>query len=240
MENYMLQQSPGRILTATDEYVHNEIDTPVQTNLFVALGLDSQDPGYPIVTESMQRLGHCVSIHESLWLINAQHPMNRVFKQINTSMMDRRIGSASGVFVLNAQEGTTKWYFSPAISEVMGAYWQYRNNFFVAFDLNDPGQNFDAICSDIRALGTWTPISKTLWYVNSSFSSREAFQILIAHMGIGDQLSILDSSGNLATWQDRSGEITWTPEPSAGQDPRPSMAHIHITSPQELVVSRAA
>ena len=197
------------------------------SNVFVALGLQEHDPGYSIVVDAMQQLGKCTCLHESLWLVQGSHSLPQLFKKINTSMMDRRIGSANGVFLLNANERMAKWYFSPLISEVLNAYWSYRHSFFVACKLRNHQPNEDSIFSDIRALGTWTPISKSLWYINSAYTSKEAFQILISRMDKGDQLCILDSTGNVATWQDRSSEITWLP--TYNDDHRPNVAHIHIS-----------
>ena len=95
---------------------HNETKSEAHNNVFVALGLHENDPGYEHVTGSFKELGNCTMLHESLWLIHAQKDLRHVFKKINTSMLDRRIGSSSGFLVLNPHNGRTKWYFSRYIS----------------------------------------------------------------------------------------------------------------------------
>ena len=148
MEN-MIIPSPQQMQNFTNEpgqYALGQFNPRVREarhhNVFVALGLHEHDPGYEHVTQSFQELGTCTALHESLWLIHAKRDLNHVFKKINTSMMDRRIGSNSGHLVLNPHNGCTKWYFSSYISSVIDTNWNIRNNFFVAFKLKDPRVNF--------------------------------------------------------------------------------------------------
>ena len=211
---------------------------PELNTVYVALGLHAQDPGYELVADSLPELGLCTKLHESLWMIHAKQSLDQVFKQINTSMIDRRIGSSSGLLAMDPHSTRTKWYFSRYISTVLDLHWNQRNDFFIAFKLRDPRVNFKPLYYDIKALGASTPISRSLWYVNSVYSSREVFQLLIGRMEAGDQLCILDSTGNVATWEDRSGEITWIPR--ANPETRPTMARIQIKSPADMALAQAA
>ena len=209
-----------------------------RNTVYVALGLHAQDPGYELVTASFQDLGICTPLHESLWMIHSHDALDKLFKRINTSMIDRRIGSSSGLLVMDPHTTRIKWYFSRYISAVLDLHWNQRNDYFIAFKLRDPRVNFEPLYYDIKALGASTPISRSLWYVNSVYTAREVFQLLIGRMEAGDQLCILDSEGNVATWEDRSGEITWIPRST--RETRPTMARIQIKRPEDLVVSKAA
>ena len=238
MENIIIP-SPPRIQsilegTAPSTYAIEE----KHQNVFVALGLHEHDPGYGLVTASFEELGNCTPLHESLWLIDAEKDLNQVFKKINKSMLDRRIGSNSGFLVLNPHDGRTKWYFSQFISAVIDANWNIRNNFFVAFRLNNPLSNFKPLYDDLLALGTATPLSRSLWFVNSTYSAKEAYQLLIGRMEEGDQLCILDSDGHVATWEDRRGQITWIPKINSQN--LPSKAQIQLAIPEKTFIAKAA
>ena len=207
-------------------------------NVFVALGLHEHDPGYEHVIRSFQDLGTCTALHESLWLIHAKKDLTHVFKKINTSMLDRRIGSSSGFLVLNPHDGRIKWYFNRHIYSVLDTNWNMRNNFFVAFKLRDPRANFKDIYDDLQTIGISTPLSRSLWYVNSAYSAKEVYQLLIGRLDAGDQLCILDSDGHVVTWADRRGQITLLPQ----VDPqhKPTKAHIQLNTLEEGVIAKAA
>ena len=212
--------------------------SPVNNTVYVALGMHEQDPGYTLVANSLQDMGTCTRLHESLWMVHVEDALDSVFKKVNKSMMDRRIGSSTGLLAMDPHTTRTRWYFSRYISTVLDLHWNQRNDFFIGFKLRDPRVNFEPLYYDIKALGASTPISRALWYVNSVYSPREVFQLLIGRMEAGDQLCILDSSGNVATWEDRSGEVTWLPR--ANPDHLPTMARIQLRQSEDMVLSKAA
>lgn len=207
-------------------------------NVYVALGMHENDPGYDQVTDSFQDLGMCTALHESLWLIHADTDLKQVFKKINKSMLDRRIGSHSGFLVLNPHDGRTRWYFSRYISSVIDANWNIRNNFFVAFKLKDPLKNFKPLYDDLQAIGISTPLSRALWFVNSSYSPKEVYQLLIGRLEAGDQMCILDSDGHVATWEDRRGQITWVPQINPQHLPARAHIQLHTLHKEEETVAK--
>jgi|GEM_PF-1837728 len=236
MENIVVPNPPhmqsvleGRNWPEREEHVE------VHQNVFVALGLHEQDPGYKLVIDSFDELGSCTALHESLWLVHAKENLNKVFKKINKSMLDRRIGSHSGFLVLNPHEGRTKWYFSQYISRVIDLNWNIRNNFFVAFKLQDPRANFKHLYDDLRTIGTSTPLSRALWYVNSAYSAKEVYQLLIGRLEAGDQLCILDSDGHVVTWEDRRGQITWLPQITPVEMPTRAEIQLHPPVNEQVV-----
>ena len=239
MDNITISDTLASLTSANNPELSESLTSQSGLNtVFVALGLHGQDPGYELVTDSFHKLGTCTPLHESLWMIHAKESLDQVFKKINTSMIDRRIGSSSGLLAMDPHTTRTKWYFSKYIATVLDLHWNQRNDYFIAFKLRDPRINFEPLYYDIKALGASTPISRSLWYVNSVYSPREVFQLLIGRMEAGDQLCILDSGGNVATWEDRSGEVTWIPREDSGT--RPTMARIQIKSPADLALSKAA
>lgn len=175
------------------------------TSLFVALGLGSHEPGHRRVAEAVQALGNWTPYHESLWRVNSQHDLDKSFKQINSSMIDRRIDGTAGLLVLDPNEGYVKWHLRRDISDVLRGCWHMSNNIFIAFTLENPAANYQHIVSDIRALGIAAPIGKSIWYTSASYSSKEVFRILISSMGAGDELMVFDHRGNIALWHDGHG-----------------------------------
>ncbi len=228
---------PGHVLDTRDAQSTGGPSTAA-SNLFIAIGLEEEDPGYGLVTGSFEALGSCTPLTDSLWHLSSEQSIGRIFKRINMSMMDTRIGSGSGLLVLDADQGRAKWFFSRPISDILSAYWHQRNNLLVSFKLHDPKVNYMDIFQDIRALGAWTPISQHLWYVNSDYSSKEAFQILMGRMDRGDELCVLDAHGNMATWQDRSGEIALYAR--QGAMARPKHARIHVSEHAAAMLRPAA
>lgn len=172
------------------------------TSLFVAIGLGAHEPGHLRVAETVQSLGAWTPYHESLWRVNSLHDLDKSFKQINSSMIDRRIDGTAGLLVLDPNAGYVKWHLRRPVSDVLRCCWHRNNNIFIAFTLENPEHNYERIVSDIQALGISAPIGKSIWYSNASYTSKEAFQILISSMGAGDELMVFDHRGNIALWHD--------------------------------------
>jgi hypothetical protein len=202
---------------------------PPITSLYIALGLHAQDPGYAGVTETIESLGQSVSLHEGLWQLNTSSSIQDIFRQLNKSMLDRRIDGATGLLVLETLTATARWYMRRPISDVMSLLWSQRNDLFVSFTLHEDCVNYESIVQDMRALGTAIPIGRAVWYISSVYSSKEAFQILIGRMDRGDQLLVFDSAGNRATWHDGLGRVSLDVQPE--EDSRPHRATIHSLNP---------
>jgi hypothetical protein len=69
------------------------------------------------------------------------------------------------------------------------------NNLFVIFKLHS--SNNQVLVNDvIRSLGNWAEVSDGNWFVNSTYNSREACELIQAVMHQNDVLTVIDASNN--------------------------------------------
>jgi hypothetical protein len=74
-------------------------------------------------------------------------------------------------------------------------------NLFVAYDLDQPGQNYDAVRDAIKSLGLWWQPQFSLFYVHTNHSPQEAYAIVHGAMDANDKLAVIDASGGVvSTW----------------------------------------
>lgn len=74
-------------------------------------------------------------------------------------------------------------------------------NLFIAYDLNAPGQNYDAVRDAIKSLGQWWQPQFSLFYVHTPYDPQAAFNIVQAAMDAGDRLAVINAqSGVVTTW----------------------------------------
>ncbi len=173
-----------------------------RTSLFVAIGLDANEPGHRRIAETVQSLGPATPYHESLWRVNSLHGLDKAFKQVNTSMIDRRIDGTAGLLMIDPNAGYVKWHLRRPIADMIKGCWHQDNNLFISFTLQNPAANYDRVMADVQALGFSAPIGKFIWYSSSNYTSKEAFRILISSMDAGDELVVFDERGNMALWHD--------------------------------------
>lgn len=76
-----------------------------------------------------------------------------------------------------------------------------------AYDLNSPGQDYDSLIEEIKSLGDWAKIQKSLWYVNSTLTASEAVDRLWKGMDRNDSLIVVDANHNSAAWQGVDGKV---------------------------------
>lgn len=75
------------------------------------------------------------------------------------------------------------------------------HNLFIAYDLNSPGQNYDAVRDAIKALGKWHQFQYSLFYVNTQHTPQLAFALVNAKMDVNDKLAVIDAqSGVVSSW----------------------------------------
>lgn len=75
------------------------------------------------------------------------------------------------------------------------------NNLFIAYDLNLPGQNYDAVRDAIKSLGQWHQFQFSLFYVNTPHDAATAFAIVKAVMDGNDRLAVINAIGGVvSTW----------------------------------------
>jgi hypothetical protein len=74
-------------------------------------------------------------------------------------------------------------------------------NLFIAYDLNSPGQNYDAVRDAIKSLGQWHQFQFSLFYVNTTYNANAAFALVKAAMDTNDKLAVINAVGGVvSTW----------------------------------------
>ena len=68
-------------------------------------------------------------------------------------------------------------------------------NLFVAYDLDKPGQNYDAVHERIKSLGRWYHAQQSLFYVNTNLTSKETYDAVFAVMDTNDKLMVVEATG---------------------------------------------
>ena len=75
-------------------------------------------------------------------------------------------------------------------------------NLFIAYDLMQPGQNYEAVRTKIKSLGQWHQFQLSLFYVHTGYSPQEAYARVVAVMDTNDRLAVIDASGGIvSTWE---------------------------------------
>lgn len=82
------------------------------------------------------------------------------------------------------------------------------NNLFISYDLYKPGQNYDAVIEEIKSLGNWASVHKSLWYVNSSLTASQAATRVWAKMDSNDKLIVVDATTNNAAWNNLGDKVS--------------------------------
>ncbi|XSG83519.1 MAG: hypothetical protein ACPW61_07020 [Methyloligella sp. ZOD6] len=74
-------------------------------------------------------------------------------------------------------------------------------NLFIAYDLMEPGQNYDAVRDEIRSLGPWHQFQFSLFYVHSHVDPIAAFNRISAVMDSNDRLAVINAQmGVISDW----------------------------------------
>lgn len=81
------------------------------------------------------------------------------------------------------------------------------NNLHISYDLNVPGQNYDAVIAKIKTLGAWAKIHKSFWYVNSHLTAQQAALEVWSVMDQSDTVYVADTTNNNASWFNLSDEV---------------------------------
>jgi hypothetical protein len=68
-------------------------------------------------------------------------------------------------------------------------------NLFIAYDLDKPGQNYDAVHARIKSLGRWYHAQQSLFYVHTELTPKQAHEAVFAVMDSNDKLIVVDSTG---------------------------------------------
>lgn len=81
------------------------------------------------------------------------------------------------------------------------------NNLFISYDLYAPGQKYDAVIEEIKSLGAWAKVHKSLWYVNSLLDQEAAAKKVWAKMDANDSLIVINSSTNISYFFNLDPEV---------------------------------
>lgn len=68
-------------------------------------------------------------------------------------------------------------------------------NLFIAYDLDNPGQNYDAVHARIKSLGRWYHAQQSLFYLHTTLSPQQAHEAIFAMMDRNDKLIVVESTG---------------------------------------------
>ncbi len=97
------------------------------------------------------------------------------------------------------------------------------NNLFISYDLKNPGQNYESVITAIKTLGTWAKVQYSLWYVSSSYSAKQAAEIVRRAQDTNDSLIVIDATNNDASWYNLDQDVSkfiqqqWTQRAAAGR-----------------------
>lgn len=170
--------------------------------LYVALDIEEGDPGFAIVSLAISALGRALQMGASFWQIESIHSAEEAFMQINTSMLDRRIDGSATLMLLDPSSGQARWHLRQPLSDLIKSYWAYQNNLFVSFSLQEGKENRRSFFDRMTRLGMWAPVSKSIWYISTAYTAKDAFHYLIGSLEDGDRLTLLNSQGDIAFWQE--------------------------------------
>lgn len=81
------------------------------------------------------------------------------------------------------------------------------NTLIISYDLNSPGQSYDPVINEIKSLGNWAKVQKSLWYVSSAYTARQAVDKVWAKMDRNDSLIVIDVQNKAAAWEGLNGEV---------------------------------
>jgi hypothetical protein len=82
------------------------------------------------------------------------------------------------------------------------------NNLFISYDLFKPGQNYDGVIEQIKSLGGWAAVEKSLWYVKSTFTASEALAHVRTKADANDKLIVIDASNKNAAWYNLDEQVS--------------------------------
>jgi hypothetical protein len=66
-------------------------------------------------------------------------------------------------------------------------------NLFVAYDLMQPGQNYEAVRARIKQLGRWHQLQFSLFYVHTDSPPRDAYAHVAAVLDPNDRLAVIEA-----------------------------------------------
>lgn len=81
------------------------------------------------------------------------------------------------------------------------------NNLFISYDLIGPNRDYDAVHKAIKSLKVYAQVHESFWYVKSSKSAQEIFDIVFAACDDNDKVFVIDVTNKSAVWENLEDEI---------------------------------
>ena len=72
-------------------------------------------------------------------------------------------------------------------------------NLFIAYDLMQPGQNYDAVRERIKDLGQWHQFQLSLFYVHTDSSPQDSYASVFSVMDANDRLAVINAEGGFVS-----------------------------------------
>ena len=82
------------------------------------------------------------------------------------------------------------------------------NNLTISYDLYRQGQDYPAIIEEIKTLGSWARLHKSVWYVKSGLSAAQAVERLKRVIDSNDTLYVVDATNNDAAWSNLDPKVS--------------------------------
>ena len=83
-----------------------------------------------------------------------------------------------------------------------------KNNLFISYDLNSPGQDYTTVINKIHSLGLWAKVQKSHFFVSTNLSAEQAREAVWSVLDNNDSLIVIDASNNNARWNNLLPEVT--------------------------------
>lgn len=82
------------------------------------------------------------------------------------------------------------------------------NNLIISYDLRKPGRNYEPVYEAIKSLGNWARVVESTWYVDTPYSSEQAFNIVSAKCDNNDALFVVNAKNNSVIWQNLPDDVS--------------------------------
>ncbi len=79
------------------------------------------------------------------------------------------------------------------------------SNYFISYDLNVPGKDYEVVYRAIKALGGWARVHKSLWYVSSPATSDQVYAAIAPAFDKSDQFMVITAIN--AQWNDLPANV---------------------------------
>lgn len=79
------------------------------------------------------------------------------------------------------------------------------SNYFISYDLNVPGKDYEGVIKAIQSFGTWAKVHKSLWYVSSPLTLKDVYAVIEPAFDASDRFMVIEATS--AHWNTLSQEV---------------------------------